>query len=337
MEGASAVISAGNERGGVNGTRVQLLVEDDQFDPVQGKRKVQQLIQQGVHGFVGTATPGTAPQALPDLDAAGTPVTGGALGFTPVEAKSKVFFPVMQLCDHHMSAAVDYALKEFKAKRFAIFYVDIAAARDCAVAGARIAEKLGAGMVYEGRVAPGAPDCTPHVVNARSRDAEVVILGVDQLGIVKCKQAALQQGWKAPFVGGYNNIEDSFYKEALGEDGADQIFSGMPFAGTKSPEWERLCGGPLRRFFPKADPYVIYTIGCLAAHQYLEVLRAIGPGASRAQFIEHLEKGNPIRSNGVAPDMVYRPGDHNPYQVTRPWALRKGKWQPVADAYVPPA
>jgi branched-chain amino acid transport system substrate-binding protein len=62
LQGSQLAVEDWNEKGGVNGRQVELLVEDDRFDPNQALIVIQKLLDQNVEGFIG---PGASSTIIP--------------------------------------------------------------------------------------------------------------------------------------------------------------------------------------------------------------------------------------------------------------------------------
>ena len=333
MQGVQAVLAEVNQSGGVNGTRLELLVEDDQFDPVRGKALIQKLITEDkVFAFAGIFSPFTIQAGLPDIRAAGVPVVSPS-GSDDREFDEPHLYPVTNPCGRQMAGNVEHLVKNKKAKKLAVVYLNVEAVANCTKQFTAVARKLGAEVVFESATAPAAPDCASRILSARASGAEALIVIVDNLGVVKCVQARQQQGWDVPVSISYNIVDDPTLLEGLGK-GADGLLSSSPFSGGSSPAFAEQCGA-VNRFYPKAKVQFFLLVGCLGTKLLVEGLRTAGPRAGRQALMAVLDSGRTFSFAGLVPDLSYEPGRHLPYDLTATVEVKDGKWVRTGPLYTP--
>ncbi|MEW6472796.1 MAG: ABC transporter substrate-binding protein [Actinomycetota bacterium] len=330
LEGFQGVLSRVNDEGGIGGAKFKFLVRDDQFDPSQSKRAIRELIAQKIWAFSGF-TPALWLAAKEDLLAA------GVLGF-PFDVGAerqrtvRTSFAPYQNCLRAQAGTIVKALERGQ-KRIAFLELDIEAVHHCIDYSAQLVKKLGGEVVFRGKVAPGAPDCGPQVVGARSANPDAVLPFVDVLGTVKCVQAIRQQGWNVPIQVGMNISGDTAFIDALG-NGAEGVTSVSPWAAMPGyPEWENSCG-VARKYFPNHVASWYSSAGCTPALVLSKALKALGPTATRDQVVAYLESAK-ISTDGLTPDVVYKPGDHRPFDSVIPVEVKGRKWIKTGPAFVP--
>ncbi len=329
-EAFQSVLSKINDEGGFGGAKVKFLVRDDQFDPSQSKRHIRELLNEKIWAFSGF-TPALWLAAKDDLLAA------GVLGFpfdvgAERQREVRTSFAPYQNCIRVQAGNVVEAIRRGQ-KKLAFLELDIEAVHHCMDYSAELAKKLGGEVVFRGRVAPGAPDCGPQVLAARGADPDALLPFIEVLGTIKCVQSVRQQGWDVPIQIGWNISGDTAFIDAL-KAGAEGITSVSPYTGMPGyPGWENNCG-VVRRYYPKHVASLYSSIGCSAGLVLGEVLKAVGPTATRDQAIQWLET-HPISTNGLSPDIVYKPGDHRPFDSVMAVAVKDGKWVQTGEPYTP--
>lgn len=332
FEGVQAVLTEANQSGGINGAKLDLVAEDDQFDPARGKALVQKLIHEdNVFAFAGIFSPFTTQAALPDIRAAGVPVLPS--GSDDREFDEPLLFPVTNPCGRQMAGNVQHAVQQLKRTKLAVVYLNVEAVTNCVRQFAAVARKLGAAVVFQGATAPAAPDCASRIVSARASGADMLIVIVDNLGVVKCVQAKEQQGWGVPVSISYNIVDDPTLIEGLGER-AEGLYSSSPFSGAASPAFDQQCGS-LRRYYPKAKVQFFTLVGCAGARVLVDALRALGPDATRSAVLGYLESGRSFSLGGLSPDLSWRPGRHLPYDLTASVQIHDGRWVRIGPLYTP--
>jgi branched-chain amino acid transport system substrate-binding protein len=333
MQGVQAVLADVNQSGGVNGTRLELIVEDDQFDPVRGKALIQKLITEDkVFAFAGIFSPFTIQAGLPDIRAAKVPVVSPS-GSDDREFDEPLLYPVTNPCGRQMAGNVQHLVKHEKVKKLAVVYLNVEAVANCTKQFTAVARKLGAEIVFESATAPAAPDCASRILSARASGAEALVVIVDNLGVVKCAQARQQQNWDVPVSISYNIVDDPTLIDGLGQ-AADGLLSSSPFSGGSSPAFAEQCGA-VKRFYPKAKIQFFLLVGCLGTKVLVEGLRTAGPAAGREALMAVLDSGRTFSFGGLVPDLTYKPGRHLPYDLTATVEIKDGKWVRTGPLYTP--
>lgn len=331
MEGVQSVLSEVNAQGGVNGSTLQLVVADDQFDPVRGKALIQKLIETDkVFAFAGIFSPFTTQAALPVIRAAGVPVVSPS-GSDDREFDEPMLFPVTNPCGRQMAGNVAHLVTERKLTKLAVVYLNVEAVSNCTKQFTAVAQRLGADVVFSGATAPAAPDCASRVVAARASGAQALIVITDNLGTVKCLQARAQQGWDVPVSISYNNTDDPTILRGLGP-AAEGLLSSSPFTGAASPAFAQQCGA-IHTYYPESKVQFFSLVGCVGTKLLVAGLRAGGP--TRTGLISALESGRTFSFGDLVPPLRYGPGRHLPYDLTATVEVRGGKWVRVGPLYSP--
>jgi branched-chain amino acid transport system substrate-binding protein len=340
-EGLASYYSYINERGGINGAKIQFLVEDDQFDPARGKALIKKLIEQDkVFAISGVLSPFSMIAALPDIRRNGTPVVPGT-GTDGREFNEKLIYNTYAPCERQVIGQVQDGIQRKNAKRWALLNINIDTARNCADAAARGIQALGGTVTYRGELQAGGANCAAQVLNARRRNggADTLFLLTDNLGVVKCVQQASQQGWH-PLVSVTANLaDDQVVIKALGSL-AEGMHSVSPFTGVNSPEYEALCAPAMNRFFPGANTQYFTIVGCLGAHMFVSALQALGPNTTQATLVKYMESGVVFQSGGLEPPLSFKPHAHPgylhmPIDLVRGLEVKNGKWITVTQLFHP--
>ena len=333
MQGVQAVLTEANEAGGVRGSRLELVVEDDQFDPVRGKALIQKLIHETkVFAFAGIFSPFTIQAGLPDIRSAGVPVVSPS-GSDDREFDEALLYPVTNPCGRQMAGNVQHLVQEKKAKKLAVVYLNVEAVSNCTKQFTAVAKKLGARVVFESATAPAAPDCASRILSARASGADALVVIVDNLGVVKCVQAQKQQGWNVPVSISYNIVDDPTLIDGLGK-GAEGLLSSSPFSGGSSPAFADQCGA-VKRFYPKAKVQFFLIVGCLGTKLLVEGLRVGGAIGDRGALLRTLDSGRVFSFGGLVPDLSYGPNRHLPYDLTATVEVKNGRWVRTGPLYTP--
>lgn len=334
LRGVQALIADYNARGGIDGTPIELLVEDDQFDPAQGRRFVQRMINQDqIFAMMGLLTPATFAQSLPDFESSGTlMMIGDGAAST---GGSRLVFPSYQECPTAMGAATEYAIRDLGLTRIAILQIDIEVSRTCADAIVATADALGAEIVYRTGVTPGGIGCDSQAQGAVDAGAETVLIQAETLTMIRCIEALRQQQFTGPVGLSSNAVDDDALVDALG-DGAEGIYSTSGFNPKDHPTTRALCTDIIDTYYPDsgATQYLGYA-ACVATRVLLDALLVLGPDATARDVIGYLERGEAYDTGGMGPPMVWSPGNHEPYRMMLALEIRSGRWEPQTERFDP--
>lgn len=234
VEGAKAVVVLANERGGIGGMHVDLIVCDTQSAEQQAVLCMRKLAYEDKVDLVLGA--GTTPQTqaiLPTIAQAGIPtfaIAGGTLNFRPLK---KWVFKALPTNEDQIPVALEY-LKAKGAKRIAVirdngpFGSDVAANLKPAVA------KMGMTLVADELYAPTDTDMSAQVTRIREAKPDAIfdMSSNPPPGAIIAKKI-YQLGMKQPIIVG-PNLQTKAFADLSGQAAAQEIFIGLK--ATVAPE-----------------------------------------------------------------------------------------------------
>src|SRR5919108_2855946 len=123
-EGTDAYFRSVNDAGGVNGRKIEWIVENDSYNPQQTAAVVKKLVDRDeVFAIVSTLGTVTNLAVLPFLAQRGVPIINPAGGHLDLnKPKDKNVFGILPLSSEIGEAMADYAMTKLGAKRIAIFF-----------------------------------------------------------------------------------------------------------------------------------------------------------------------------------------------------------------------
>src|SRR5665213_1556777 len=123
-EGCDAYFRSVNEAGGVNGRKIEWLVENDSYNPQQTVAVVKKLVDRDeVFAMVSTLGTVTALAVLPFLAQRGVPIVNPAGGHKLLNKPTdKNVFGILPLSSEIGESMAQFAVNTLKAKRIAIFF-----------------------------------------------------------------------------------------------------------------------------------------------------------------------------------------------------------------------
>ena len=193
-----------NNRGGLFGRPVQLIVVDDRGDPAQHVAALRELVEnRKVVAFVANAAALTVASGRQYLESVKVPVFGTACANT-TEFTSPIFFPQCEpVTDVYYSVVQAGVELGGTSPEFAM--IACSEAQTCtdgydAVVTKGAATKAGGKVVYTARASLAQPDFTSECRGARSAGAKIVYVLLDPTGVIRFGQSCARQGYRPVYA-----------------------------------------------------------------------------------------------------------------------------------------
>jgi len=219
--GVEMAIAEWNATGGVLGSKIELLVGDDQLDPLQAKRVAQKMVKEGVWGIIGHLNSSSSISASTVYNEAGIPqITPSSTDPRLTEQGLDNVFRTCGRDDQQAAVAADFIYNHLKARRVAVIHDKTPYGQGLGEAFKRAVSKRGKGLVvaYEG-ITQGEQDHTAVLKKIKTTRPQAIYFGgIYPDGGLVLRQAR-ELGIKAFFVSGDGVIDPEFVKIA-GEEAA---------------------------------------------------------------------------------------------------------------------
>ncbi len=171
-----------NDGGGINGRKVNLMIYDDRLNPQEAVAVANKLIEKDkVVGVVSGSYSGPTRVTAPIFQKAGMPMVAGYavhpdVTWDPKEKKPNDFcFRNGFLGEIEGAAAAEFAVKNLKAKKIALIYMDNDFGRAISSGFAERAEKLGAAVLTKQMYKfPGEKDFRPFLTRIKEGNPDVI-------------------------------------------------------------------------------------------------------------------------------------------------------------------
>ena len=238
VSGAQIWVGFVNDRGGLNGHPVQLLVYDDGGDPARHRSQIQEAVERrGVIAFLANTDPLTGRQISSYLEQKRVPHVGSMTGATWAY-DSPMFFPSLSEGEFgFFSWLASYAsqlIPAGKTRLATIACIEATPCTDVANTFARRANEVGLEYVSTIKTALAQPDYSAECLAVRNASAEAVVLLLDQNSIRRFTAACARQGYRPTYLLLSAVIEDAQEQnpELAGAAGATNVF---PWFQTGTP------------------------------------------------------------------------------------------------------
>ncbi len=217
INAAKLVIDKINAKGGINGKKVELLVEDDVCKPEIATNTATKLVSDGVDVVLGHICSGATKAAMPIYKAAGILVMSPSATSDDLTLSGNYpnFFRTIAPNAAQSPAMVDFAINNLGKKKAAIIHDKGDYGKPLAEGAKKYIEKDGKAEVvlFEG-ITPGAMDYSAIVQKIKKSGADVVIFGGYHPEASKIVTIMKKKRLKIPFVSDDGVNGDAFIKVA---------------------------------------------------------------------------------------------------------------------------
>lgn len=218
VNAAKLVVEQINAKGGIDGKKVELLIEDDVCKPEVATNTATKLVSSGVDVVLGHICSGATKAALPIYNNAGVIVMSPS-ATNPALTQSgdyPNFFRTIASDDAQARAEVDFALGELKAKKIAVIHDKGDYGKGLAEFAKGFIEQSGGKgevVLFEG-VTPGAVDYSAVVQKIKRSGADAVIFGGYHPEASKIVTQLRKKRIDIPFISDDGVKDDTFIKVA---------------------------------------------------------------------------------------------------------------------------
>ncbi|MFA5786882.1 MAG: ABC transporter substrate-binding protein [Actinomycetota bacterium] len=332
VRGLSAWVQHVNAEGGVNGRRIELVVEDDGTDTSRGSAAIRKLVENDkVFALVGECAPLSDVQNIEYLKQKGVPVIGSCILPTDQFKTNRYQFALRPSPDTEGRITGKYAAKDMGAKKPAVIVLD-----------QQLMVEMGNGTVAQWKamgvkdyvvetVAATNPNFTPTVVRLRSQGVDNVTLLLDSASTIRFLQAAAQQGWKPPMLS-ISSYDEEVNRYA-GEQAEGTVVPGFTeYLVTNGPQ-QRQFRADMQRFYPQGGVRLeLATGGYHPAQVFTDVLGKLGDDVTRERFINGMESLTNY-DDGWEPPYTLRSGNHETARAAKFAVVKEGRVVPITGQW----
>lgn len=236
VNAAKLVVEEVNAKGGVNGKRVELLIEDDVCKPEVSTNTATKLVSQDVDAVIGHICSGATKSALPIYKAAGVILISPSATSSDLTQSGEYpnFFRTIPPDNKQAKPEVDYALNVLGAKKIAVIHDKGDYGKGLAELAKGYIETSGKGEValFEG-VTPGAVDYSAIVQKIKQSQADAVIFGGYHPEASKIVSMMRKKRMNIPFLSD-DGVKDATFIKVAGTD-AEGVYATGPQDNSMNP------------------------------------------------------------------------------------------------------
>lgn len=309
--GADAYFRSVNDAGGVNGRKIDWVVENDSYNPQQAVAVTKKMIDRdGVFAIVSTLGTATGLAVLPLLEQRNVPGINLS-GASPLlsEPKTKNLFGLVPSGAAQGRSLAKYATGPFASKKIGVFFQNDQLGKD--MRDGVVAELKSAGLtpVAETSYVPTDVDVSAQALSLKQAGAEVVIMAaIPKQGSLFLQEMA-KLGWSPKIVAA-----------TMMSDPITPSLAGKPLEGTVIGVITAIPSNPdpklqavnqlIKKYHPEVEPGYWSYLGYAGAAVFVEAARKAGPDLTREKLISTLEQMKDI-DVAVMPPLSFSPDNHS--------------------------
>lgn len=328
--GVDAYFKAVNEKGGVNGRKLQLVAVDDQMvteKTVDGLLKL--VDEQKVFAVVGSVGTSNCVASLPIVKEYKLPFINPRTGASELrEPLMKEVIHIRASYQQEVDNIVDVLAKR-GAKRFAVFYQNDALGTDILTSTEKAVKRHGLSVVAKGSFERRTTAVTAGLTSIMAGNPDAVIVGAVYAPAAEFIKLARKEGLKAQlaacsFVGGSNLVK------GVGEAGEGIMMSQVvPELDDLSLPLTRECKEAIEKNPEEVGFNVVSMEGCMAAKSIVMALEKAGAPPTKEAFLNAYESMKDADMGGIK--LNFSPTDHTGQENVYLQTVRGGKLVPVKN------
>jgi len=275
VKAAELVVAMYNAKGGINGKKIELLIEDDVCKPEVATNTATKLVTDGVDVVLGHICSGATKAALPIYKEAGVVVMSPSATDTGLTFSGDYpnFFRTIAHNDAQAIAMADFAINTVGSKKIAVIHDKGDYGKGLAEIAKKLVEESGKAEVvlFEG-VTPGAVDYTAIVQKIKRKGADTVLFGGYHPEASKIVTMMNKKRLKVTFISDDGVKDDTFIKVA------GKNAEGVYATGPKDTSSNPLSGISIEAHKKayNADPGAFYEAAYSAAIALLNAIEKAG-------------------------------------------------------------
>lgn len=224
----SLLVEQANAQGGINGKKIELVIEDDAGDPRTAALAAQKLVSAGVAAVIGTYGSAVTEASQNIFDESGVVQIGtGSTSVRLTEKGLPLFFRTSPRDDAQGKSAADVIAKGAY-KRVALLHDNSSYAKGLAEETRAVLDRVGVPVIFFDALTPGERDYTAILTRLKAADPDLIFYTgyYPETGMLLRQKK--EMGWDVPMMGGDAANHQDLVKIAGAEAAAGYFFISPP-------------------------------------------------------------------------------------------------------------
>jgi len=321
-----------NDQGGIHGRKIDLRIEDDQYNPANTVAAAKKLVEQDeVFAIVRPLGTATTAAILDYTIEKGVPVVGVASGSSLWSKPfKKTVFGIQPTYELEGRLMAKYAVEELKAKRIAVFYQNDAFGKEGAESFVAALKARGIEPVAMVPYEVTEKDFSAHALKLQQANPDLVFVYAIQVPAASLLKEAQKIGFKPKWLMTYVLADPILL--ALAGDAAEGVYAGAWLVDPENAPEAAKYREVLTKYFPDEKPGGYSISSYAVAEIIVEALKRAGPDLTREKFIAALESLKNF-TTGLTPPFSYSETDHQGVKQIAIVQVQKGRWVPVTGFF----
>lgn len=278
----SLLVEETNAQGGINGKKVELLVEDDAGDPRTAALAAQKLASSDVIAVIGTYGSAVTEASQDIFDESGIVQIGTGSTSVRLTEKGMPLFLRTSPRDDDQGKAAAAAIVKGNYKAVALLHDNSSYARGLAEEAKKELDKAGVPVIFFDALTPGERDYSAILTKLKSANPDLIFYTgyYPETGMLLRQKK--EMGWNAPMMGGDAANHQDLVKIAGNEAAAGYFFVSPPLPQDMDTKEAK---DFLSAFKAKYDAYPLSIWAVMAGDAYRALEAAIKAGNTEPEKI----------------------------------------------------
>ena len=332
MTGWQAAVAAVNEAGGVNGRKLELLVEDDGYEPSRAIAAARKLVERDkVLVVTGLGTPTTVVVAK-YLEQHKVPLLFpmGASSTELNQAGLTQLFMAHPAYSTQAELVVGWMMDNRGSKKPCIIYQVGASGEDSLLGSKKAAQSRGTQLAAAEGFERGASNFSAQVLKMKSAGCDLVFTATTLEGTAQVVMAAERVGFKPQFSG-YTTQADATLIKLLGPQSENFYAADIMVRPDADVPAMKTYLANLKKFSPEAEPTFFTTYAYAAMMLIADAIRDAGPAPTRDKVVAAMEKGWAQKVSPLMGPVSISGANHDGKRSLYVVQVKGGKWVKASD------
>lgn len=302
-----------NERGGINGRKIEIVREDDGCDPARGIAAFKKLVSQDrVFAVNGIACSGVAMAIKQDIARTDVPLMiMSAASDAITKPTVPNVFQAVATTGVVGRTMIDFAMSRPGTDKIAfVSHSDDWGKSNRDPAIAQLKSKYGKEPILDLTMERGSSDATPQILKIKSSGAQFVVLMMYPAEVAIFVRDANKYGLKIPMLGPMSISLEDTRDRAGGVAAVEHLYVFYPYISSfDSPEMKRWAD-LISKHYPGERIESFSFLGMGSAMAMIEGLKRAGPDLTRDKLIAALNTIQNFETGVLSAPVSFSPDDH---------------------------